>query len=533
MTATRREQRPWGRTVPEGDWDYIVVGSGMGGMTAAALLAKLGRRVLILEQHNIPGGFTQTFRRKLHHWDVGVHLVGEMSEDSFLGRLLADLTDERLQWEFLGDIYDEFNFPDDFTIQLPASREAFREVLVDYFPEEREGIDRYLELVRQAARSTSTYLQMRTVPSVLAPGVAKKAHRAALGSMSSTTAEVLAGLTNDPRLRAVLAAQWGYYGSTPSRSSFAMHALMVAHFLKGAYYPVGSASSIAAEMLQTVADAGGWTVVGTSVDEVTVHRGRARGVRLEDGSEVPARAVVVASGVHSLTDLIPGVDLAGVGEEHPTGPAHVSLYLGLEGEIGMAGANRYSQWFFETWDMEVDRWEVSAGKQPGRAPVLFCSFPSIKDPKHDPGPELRNTGEAITFVPWEPFTPWLGTRWKKRGRDYDVFKESLTTTMLTQYREHYPDLAPMITHAELSTPLSTHHFARSREGSIYGMATEPDRFLSTELGPKTAIKSLYLAGVDVMAPGVAGAMGGGIVAALAAEPVSAARYLRPLMKRPD
>jgi all-trans-retinol 13,14-reductase len=502
-------------------------------MTAAALLANLGRRVLVVEQHHIPGGFTQTFRRKLYHWDVGVHLVGEMSEDSFLGRLLGQLTEDRLQWEFLGDIYDEFNFPGDFTIQLPASRDGFRDVLVDYFPAERSAIDHYLELVRQASRSTSTYLQMRNVPAVLAPGVAKKAHRAALPLMQSTTAQVLADLTDDPHLRAVLSAQWGYYGSTPSRSSFAMHALMVAHFLKGAYYPVGSAASIALEMLRTVSEAGGWTVVGRSVDEVIVKRGRARGVRLDNGTEIASDGVLVASGLHTLPQLVPDAYLPAVDEAHPAGPAHVSLYLGFEGEIAMAGAHRYSQWFFESWDMEVDRWDVSPDRAPGRAPVLFCSFPSIKDPKHDPGPESRHTGEAITFVPWEPFTPWLNTRWKKRGPDYRQFKDSLTEAMLSQYREHYPDLAPMVSHAELSTPLSTHHFARSEHGSIYGLATEPERFLSDELGPKTPVKSLYLAGVDVMAPGVAGAMGGGIVGALAAEPVAVARYLRPLMKRPS
>lgn len=533
MTTTARNTRPWSRVVPDGSWDYVVVGSGMGGMTAAALLAKLGKRVLVVEQHHIPGGFTQTFRRKLHHWDVGVHLVGEMSTESFLGRLLAELTDARLQWEFLGDIYDEFNFPDEFTIQLPASRQAFRDVLVDYFPDERAGIDQYLELIRQAARSTSTYLQMRTVPSFLAPGVARKAHKSALPLMQATTAEVLTEVTDDPRLRAVLAAQWGYYGSTPANSSFAMHALMVAHFLKGAYYPVGSAASIALEMLQTVADAGGWTVVGTSVEEVIVRRGRARGVRLDDGTEVVCDGVLVASGLHSLPDLVPDMSFPAAAEEHPSGPAHISLYLGFEGEIAMAGAHRYSQWFFETWDMEVDRWDVVPDRKPGRVPVLFCSFPSIKDPKHDPGPEARHTGEAITFVPWEPFTPWLDTRWKKRGPEYDRFKESMTDAMLAQYREHYPDLAPMISHAELSTPLSTHHFARAQRGSIYGMATEPERFLSDELGPKTPVRSLYLAGVDVMAPGVAGAMGGGIVGAMAAEPVGVARYLRPLMKRPN
>ena len=148
-------------------------------MAAAAMLAKLGRRVLVLEQHNIPGGFTQMFKRPGYRWDVGVHIVGEMSPMSYPGRLLAALTDGRLQWESVGEIYDEFNFPDGFTIQLPDTPEKFRETLIDYFPAERAAIDDYLALTRSAARAAAKYLQVRAMPRLLAPGGRKKATEAA------------------------------------------------------------------------------------------------------------------------------------------------------------------------------------------------------------------------------------------------------------------------------------------------------------------------------------------------------------------
>ena len=519
----------WSRDIPEGAWDYIVIGSGMGGMTSAALLSKLGKRVLVLEQHVIPGGFTQTFKRPGYHWDVGVHLVGEMTQRSYLGRLLANLTDERLKWTSVGEIYDEFNFPDGFTIQFPNSKPAFRETLYEYFPDEHRAIDEYFELVKAAARSSAGYLQARVAPTVLAPGARKKSARAAMPHMKATTAEVLAELTNDPHLRAVLAAQWGYYGSTPERSSFAMHALMVAHFLWGAYYPVGSAASIAREMLRTVADAGGWTAIRTEVDEVLVRGGRATGVRLGNGRELAASKVISAVGAPVTASLLP-VDMLPTSPAITPGPAHVSLYLGFEGEIATNGGSPYSQWFYETWDMERDLWHIRGGETPPRADVLYCSFPSLKDPSHDPGPEVRHTGEIITFVPWASYEQWLGSRWKKRAPEYDEFKASVSEALLDQYLEHYPDLKPMVKFSELSTPLSTHHFARSHKGSIYGLSSEPDRFLNEELVPKTPIKGFYMAGVDVMAPGIAGAIGGGALAVAAAEPIAALRYLRPIMR---
>ncbi len=527
MTVTQKV-RYWSREIPDGPWDYVVIGSGMGGMTAAALLSKMGRRVLVIEQHIIPGGFTQTFKRPGYHWDVGVHLVGEMTDRSYIGRLLSNLTDGRLEWESVGEIYDEFNFPDGFTIQFPNTKPAFRETLHDYFPDERQAVDRYFDLVKAASRSSAGYLQARVAPSVFAPGAKRKAARAALPHMSATTAEVLESLTDDPHLRSVLAAQWGYYGSTPEKSSFAMHALMVAHFLWGAFYPVGSASSIAQEMLRTVADAGGWTLVRTEVEEILVQGGRTRGVRLVDGTEIKADRVISTAGA-PLTALMLG-DVMESETGLPAGPAHVSLYIGFEGDIARHGGARYSQWFYDSWDMEKDLWHVRPGVKPDRADVLYCSFPSLKDPAHAPGPQLRQTGEVITFVPWDPFKPWLGTRWQKRGQEYDEFKEKLSSTLLSQYLENYPELASMVKFTELSTPLSTHHFARSNRGSIYGLASEPDRFLNESLTPKTAVKGLYMGGVDVMAPGIAGALGGGALAVAAAEPVAALRYLRPIMR---
>ena len=525
--------RPWSHDVPDGPWDAIVIGSGMGGMTTAALLAKLGQRVLVLEQHVIPGGFTQTFKRPGYHWDVGVHIVGEMTERSFAGRLLADLTDGRLEWESVGPIYDEFNFPDGFTIQFPDSPEAFRETLIDYFPHERQGIDEYLSLVRRVSRASGQDLQMRAVPWYLAPGRRRKAGEAARQYYEATTRSVLESLVDDPRLRSVLAAQWGYYGVPPSRSSFAMHALMVQHFLRGAYYPVGSAAGIAPALLQTVADVGGWTAVRRTVEEIVVRRRRVTGVRLEDGTEIDTKRVISAAGAIPTASMLGDSAPEGWSDSYrEPGPAHLSLYLGFSGvDVAAHGAERYCQWYYDSWDTETIGWDVHPDANPGAAPVVFCSFPSIKDPAHDPGPEQRHTGEAITFVPWEPFERWKDARWKRRGAEYDEFKGRLTEALLGQYRDLYPGLGPHVEHAEMSTPVSTHHFTSAPAGSIYGLATEPGRFEDETLLPGTSISGLYLSGADVSTPGVAGALMGGVLGAVASSPVAGARYIRGLMGR--
>jgi all-trans-retinol 13,14-reductase len=531
MTVPRQD-RSWSKRTDRSDFDHIVVGSGMGGMTAAAMLASLGHRVLVLEQHYTPGGFTHAFRRQGFSWDVGVHAVGEVSHHSLTGRLLARLTGGRLQWASLGAVYEEFHFPDGLRIDYPDHPEAFREALVRAFPSEAPAIDAYLGRVREVARAMKGYYQARALPRALAGVGSFLLARKAQAAFEQNTRDVIHGLTDDPRLRTVLAARWGYYGSPPSRSSFAIQALVDKHFQHGAFYPVGGSSRIAVELLRTVAEAGGWTRICAEVDSILVEGRRAVGVRLADGEEIRARQGVISAvgAVATARRLLPEgaaprewVDaLAPL----PSASAHVCLNLGFQGDIAKTGCSGANQWFFETWDLEQEFWDVHPDRAVGRAPLLYCSYPSLKDPDHDPGPEQRHTGEVVTFVPWESFTRWQGTTWRQRGEGYETFKRTLHDALLAQFLDHRPELEPLIAHSEISTPLSTDTFVRPMRGSIYGVEPTPERFRNPHLRPATPIKGLYLAGSEVATVGVIGAMMGGVLAVMAAEPRGALRLLR-------
>ena len=510
-----------------GTWDVIVVGSGLGGLAVAALLARhAGKRVLVLERHYTAGGFTHSFSRPGFEWDVGLHYIGEVNRPgSPLRRLFDHLSDGELQWADMGEVYDTIVVDGD-RYPFPRGRRAFRDLLAGRFPSEARAIDRYLGLTRAAARQALGFFAEKALPPWLARVAGPILRYPTLRRARRTVSDVLDGLTGNARLRAVLTGQWGDLGLPPGQASFFMHAIVVEHYLGGAAYPVGGASRIAATILPGIERAGGAVVTNAEVAEILVRDGRTAGVRLADGTELGAPVVISDAGwaITAARLLSPAsAELAGL---RPTLPgvtpsvAHVSLYVGARGTTAELGLGRSNVWLYpgDDHDAQMARY-IDDPEAP--LPVAYLSFPSARDPdfaRRHPG---KSTIEVIGLAPYPWFTRWEGTRWKKRGEDYDGFKRRLGDRLLdVLYREH-PSLRGRVEHAELGTPLSTRQFAAHPRGEIYGLSHVPSRFEARELRPRTRIPGLYLTGADVCTAGVGGALLGGVLAAAAIAPRTA------------
>lgn len=436
-------------------WDVIVIGSGMGGMSCAAALAKHGRRVLVLEQHYLPGGFSHMFARKGFEWDVGVHAIGEMRPGDVPYEMLRWLTDGQIKMVPLGNPYDRFHFHDGYEISFPDSREAFIATLKERFPEQAARLDRYFAVVEEAAKQAMAFFAFKSLPEGVERAGNAVLHAFKRDWWRSTTTEVLDQLGIEGKLRTLLTVHWGYIGSTPDESSFPVHALTHTHFWRGAYYPEGGAKVFAAHLLGAVVDAGGQVLVRATVDEVLVEGGRAAGVRLSDGAVFRAPIVVSAAGarttVHKLApsryrDTAWAKDIRAL----PDSPSYVCLNLGFEGDITEDEGSAANLWLYETWDNNQKLWDIA--DPTARAPILYCSFPSLKDPLHVAGKKLKHTGECVTFVPWEAFEPWVGSTLDQRGEAYDRLKKDLEDRLLAHLRDRLPGLMKKLVYHELLDP---------------------------------------------------------------------------------
>jgi len=498
----------------EESYDAIVVGSGIGGLASASILSRLaGKRVLVLERHFKLGGFTHSFQRKQFSWDPGVHYVGQMRPGSQLRGLFDLVTGGKVEWAPLPEYFERFFYPD-FEFAVSSDPHQFRVDLEARFPHEKAAIARYFVDVKAAAGWYQRHMAGKIMPGPIARLVGVRGRRLAL----MLTGKYLESRFADPRLRALLASQWGDYGLPPSCSPFAVHALIVDHYLRGAWYPVGGAGAIAAAAVPVIEAAGGACVVNAEVQEILVERGRAVGVRVRLGqgtrfTETTVRAPLVISDAGAdvtYNRLLPGTVAAREREllgRLPQSISAVQLFLGLDRDPRELGVRGENLWVFPGYDHDAS-FSGHGDAVDGHPGGCFVVFPSVKDPR-----ARAHTAEVIALVDDARFAEWAGKAWKHRGEDYEAHKESIASGLLALADRHVPGLRESVVYRELATPLTLAHFTGTRGGACYGLAVSPERLRARWLGVKTPVKGLLLTGADVASPGVAGALMGGVLSA--------------------
>lgn len=502
----------------ENKYDVIIIGSGIGGMSAGFILSKLfGKKVLILERHFKLGGFTHIFKRKANYvWDVGVHYIGEMHNGSESRKMFDYLTGGKVKWQRMPEVYDKGVFPD-FTFDFEAGEENLKSALIKQFPEERDALIRYFEDLNKVMKWSRKYQVMQAMPKLIGKLFSGYKYSGSEIPLQTTTSYLDKNF-RDEKLKALLVTRYGDHGLPPAESSFLIHAVIMKHYMNGGYFPVGSSKTIADSMIPAIEENGSKALMNHEVKEITVKNGRVTGVKATEkkGTEYIEReyfadTVISNTGAEiTYNRLLKGEQYNPIREKlekiyKPV--ANVTLYVGLKQnpeEIGFTGANH---WIYTGYDINALHNRANELLD-GKVNMAFLSFPSMKNEKA-PG----FTAEIISFLDYEPFTKWAEQPWKNRDEDYQQLKEKISQALLNFVDERYPGFKEAVDYYELSTPLSTEFFTGNRGGNIYGIPATPERFRQDWIGYRTPVKNLYLAGTDSTAHGVTGAMMGGVLAA--------------------
>lgn len=492
------------------EYDVIVIGSGIGGLTTASLLAQIAKkRVLVLEGHFKLGGFTHSFQRKGYKWDVGLHYVGDMAADSLSRQVMDMVTGGQVRWEKMENPIEHFVYPS-HNIQIDATEEAQKQVLKAEFPQCADEIDRYYRLVHRARAWVKRWTICKQFPKLMGSLITIPGRRLA----TRTVKDVLESTISDPKLRGMLVSQRGNYGLPPSQCAFGMHALVVSHYFEGGYVPVGGAEKIAQAVKTVIERNGGVCLAGHPVTKLEIENGRVSKVLVERKGrllEFEAPLVISAIGApKTFTELIAAeVDIPERSKLHVNAlpPTTVNVYVGLKDDPRTVGMDSGNYWFADSYDHDaiVNDDRETDGIQYGYG---FLSSSSLRDSTCS-----QHVAQIIFMSNYESWQSWSDQPWLRRDDMYMSRKDAIAQHAINLIDKRLPGFRDLVDYHEVSTPLSVEHCAGHSGGAIYGLPCTPQRFKGGGLHVQTSIKNLLLSGSDVGTFGIVGAMMSGLMAA--------------------
>lgn len=514
------------------DVDAIVIGSGMGGLTCAAVLSRMGQRVLVLEQHYVAGGGSHMFQLKGGlMFDSGLHYLVAYS-----GHLLWMATggsEMPVRFEKMGEpdgTFDRIALGDAPPFAIKNGEEHLPD-LYALFPDHHEAIDEYLRLSEGVLKKFPLFVMSKALPCWLQ----KLWHRFVLGKVwkqyaGRTVKEVLEEITDEPRLAALLAGQWMDTGSPPDRVSFMMGMCISRGFaIEGGAYPVGGSTSLAKSLVPVIRKAGGRVLVRANVQEIIVdpHSDRATGVKMEDGTIIKCAQVVSSAGYHNTFGKLVSEDVTrrlDIPRSLSVGSSSgfLMVNIGLRGspeELGLTCANLWYHPTREDGDMfgAVNDF-MTDPYNPNHEPMIGITFPSIKDQGETEAHPGKTTCQILCTMDYRWFEQFAGLRSRKRGAEYKALKAEWGERLIALLLRFYPQLEGHIDLVDVSTPLSIEHYLGTNEGGSIGLDHTPARFTDWEvirhLDSRTDIAGLWLTGQDTVTGGQPISQGAGLITAM-------------------
>ena len=474
----------------------IIIGSGMSGMALGSILGRHNYDVTILEKNQQIGGNLQVFSRDKTLFDSSVHYIGGLQPGGNANRIFHYLgIFDKLELNPLDvNAFDKIRLSDGTLIPLAYGYEHFEKQLVEYFPKEKEAIQKIVKTIKEfcsyfplynlEASAEKTYY---TNPEILEIGAW----------------DLLNSLTSDERLVQAILGSGPLYAGKKEKTPFYVVALILNSYIEGSYKLKGGGASINKAFLKVFHELGVHVKKRKEVIGARYHSdGSVAAVQCSDGTEY--------EGDHFISTLHPGVTINIFGENNflkayvnrirklPNTVAPFMMYLRLKPEtIPFENSNYYEYFSPKIWELEND--DMSIWPR-----VFYFTF---SEDTNNPG--WAKSASTMCYLPMHHLEKWRNSENSivnpsERGEDYDSFKQELEEKTFNRVLERWPQLREATDGIYSSTPLTYRDFLSTPDGSLYGIQKDFNRSQSSILNPKTRIPNLYLSGQNLIFHGVFG-----------------------------
>jgi len=470
------------------NFNFVIIGSGIGGLVSGFILAKEGHSVCILEKNHHAGGNLQAFTRDGFKFSTGLHYIGSMDEGQTLHRffkylgILPDLKIKQLDKEG----YDRIVFgKEDTQYSLAQGWDQFRDSLEGQFPGESAAIEGYIATVRDSISNIPLY-DLETADSF----------NLDFSRLNQCTMSYLGDLTKNRRLQHVLAGGNSVYHGAAHRTPLYIHSCIRNSFVSSAWKVTGGSDHLTDILLSKLSIYGGKVYTDAEVTGFSFSDDKIDGVVLKDGRKFFGKQII--SNMHPAATLkLKGLENIRGGfrqriEGLENSAGFFTLYLVFkEGFFPYLNHNLFQYYSDDYFNDEIpgDSW-----------PHTFVVY----TPFYEEGQQYSRTASILTFMKNEECRKWVDLPPDQRGQDYYDFREMKAEKLLDAVEKRYPGIRQGIEKYYVSTPVTFKDFTGSPDGSGYGILKDCKDPLRSIILPKTKIPNLYFTGQNLNIHGILG-----------------------------
>jgi all-trans-retinol 13,14-reductase len=478
-------------------YDAIIIGSGLGGLSYAAYLAKNGQKVLVLEKQSVPGGYAAAFRRGDYLFSSTLHMLEGLGRGQFWRSFFDSCG--------IGDSIEFIKLKHSFRIIFPehdirlssGNLEEVINTLETNFPDEKEGIQSLFKEMTNIYGDLSKFLVKTSPMWQQLPGVPFR-YNALFRVMTKTLKQVLDKHLKDEKLKAILFSNYGYFGLPPSKVNIYPLIANTGYWLDGSYYPKGGSQTISEAFVRVIKENKGVVRLNSEVTSIIVDHEKAIGVQMRNGDEVFAKNIISnASAAQTFHNLLGKNKVKGKLDKMEPSTSAFIVYLGLDETFKptLKNTDDFEIIVSQTYDLDQDyRWTLNFEFEKACYTITLLS---------NVDPSLAKGNKFVAMLtqlhPYNYWTKYQESYEAGKKEEYNREKDRLAGKLIERAKRIIPEFPKHVEVIEIATPLSLKRYTNNDNGACYGWANTVKQFMPidkilsiTGRTIKSPIKNLYL-----------------------------------------